>query len=70
MMKGGIMSKPRKYPEGTGALTMRETARFLGISEYNVGALIKNGSIPSFKVGRSRRISKKALDELMRGENS
>ena len=64
------MGKPRKYPEGTGALTMREAARFLGVSEYNMGALIKNGSIPSFKVGKSRRISKKALEKLMEGNGN
>ena len=61
------MGKPRKYPEGAGALTMIEAARFLGISEHNVGTLVRNGSLPSFKIGRLRRVSKKALDELMNG---
>lgn len=64
------MSKyPRKYPEGTGAVTVREAAAILGISEVTLSSRVKDGTVPSFKIGKLRRISRKAIEELMEGKN-
>jgi len=63
------MGKPRKYPEGTGAVTVKEAAAILGISVYSLDARVKDGTIHSFKIGKLRRISRKTLDEIMEGNN-
>jgi len=63
------MGKPRKYPEGKEAVTVKEAADILGISRHTMYARVKDNTIPSFKIGRLRRISRKALDNLMHGES-
>jgi len=64
------MSKPRKYAPGTEAVAVRDAAIMLGVSTATIHARIRDGIIRSFKIGKLRRISRKALDELMQGEKS
>lgn len=64
------MGKPRKYPEGTGAVTVEEAARILGISRHSMDSRVKDGTVHSFKIGRLRRISRKAIEELMEGNEN
>ena len=43
------------------AWTVERAARFLGVSEKTLYAWAAKGTLPSFKVGRARRFSGKAL---------
>lgn len=49
------------------AVTMREAAAMLSISERSVWTLVNRGELRSFKVGRSVRIPIDALLELAGG---
>jgi excisionase family DNA binding protein len=64
------MSRPREYPEGTEAVTMKEAARILGIGEYAVYLRIKDGTIPAIRLGKLVRISRKALERILNGEKN
>ena len=47
-----------------GLLTVREAATFLRISRSNLYALMEHGELAFVKLGRSRRIPRRALVEL------
>ena len=47
-----------------GLLTVREAARFLRLSRSNLYALMERGELAFVKLGRSRRIPRRALVEL------
>lgn len=47
------------------AFSMRETADSLGVSERSVWSLVKSGRLASFKVGRSVRISRLAIEAFI-----
>jgi excisionase family DNA binding protein len=47
------------------ALTMRECARALGVSERAVWSLVKSGRLPSFRLGRTVRISRNAIEAFI-----
>ncbi len=49
------------------AVTMREAAAMLSVSERSVWTLVNRGELRSFKVGRSVRIPIEALRELAGG---
>lgn len=52
-----------------GALSPAAAAEYLGVSRATVHARIKDGSIPSVKLGpRLRLIRKDDLDAILRGE--
>jgi excisionase family DNA binding protein len=42
-----------------------ETARFLGVSRSHVYRLIREGILPSVKLGKSRRVPVRAVRELV-----
>lgn len=50
------------------AYSMREVAAAIGLSERSVWALIARGELRAVKLGRSVRISREALDELLGGD--
>lgn len=43
-------------------VTVHEAARYLSISRATLATMIKDGTIPSLKIGRSRRFDRTALD--------
>lgn len=47
-------------------LTVEETAHELRIARRRVFALIKDGVLPSVKIGKSRRITRAAVEEYVR----
>jgi excisionase family DNA binding protein len=47
-------------------LTVEETARELRIARRRVFTLIGDGTLPSVKIGKSRRISRQAIEEYIR----
>ena len=47
------------------ALSMRECANAIGVSERSVWSLVKSGRLASFKVGRSVRISRHAIEAFI-----
>jgi excisionase family DNA binding protein len=47
-------------------LTVEESARELRIAKRRVWALIQDGSLSSVKIGRSRRISRDAIEQYVR----
>ena len=47
-----------------GLVTVREAASFLGISVAGLYALMARGELPFVKLGRARRIPRRALVEL------
>ena len=44
-------------------LTFHELTTVLKLSERTIATLVKNGEIPSVKIGRSRRFPAKAIEE-------
>lgn len=48
-------------------LTVKEAAELLSLSRATVYPLVMSGEIASVKVGRSRRVSRNALLEFIRG---
>lgn len=47
------------------AFSMRETADAIRVSERSVWSLVKSGRLASFKVGRSVRISRLAIEAFI-----
>jgi excisionase family DNA binding protein len=47
-----------------GLVTVREAASFMGISVAGLYALMARGALPFVKIGRSRRVPRRALIEL------
>ena len=45
--------------------TPAQTARILGISRSQIYNLLKRGELDSVRIGRSRRIAKRQLDEYV-----
>jgi len=50
-------------------LSINEVAEELRIGRTTVYRLVKCGELPSFKIGRSRRISAKSLEEFIQRVN-
>lgn len=50
------------------AYSVREVSSALGISEASVYALLRDGTIPSVKLGGRRLIRRDVLDSLLRGD--
>lgn len=46
-------------------LSINEVAEQLSIGRTTVYRLVKCGELPSFKIGRSRRVSAKSLEEFV-----
>lgn len=51
-------------------LSIAEVAEFLNVSKRTVQRLIKRGSLRALAVGGQKRISRFALEEMLRGMNS
>ena len=49
---------------GDGLLTVREAAEFLSISRSKLYEMMDNGELPFVKLGRSRRVPRRAVVEL------
>lgn len=47
------------------AFSMRECADAIGVSERSVWSMVKSGRLASFKIGRSVRISRLAIESFM-----
>ena len=47
------------------ALSMRECANAIGVSERSIWSMVKSGRLASFKVGRSVRISRHAIEAFI-----
>lgn len=48
-----------------GLITIKDAARFLCVSRGTVYNLMDNGYLPFIKLGRSRRIAKTSLSEIV-----
>ena len=48
-----------------GGLSPREAANELGVCVATVYVLLGNGQLPSYKIGRARRITREAIDAIM-----
>ena len=64
------MSRKRKYPEGTLAVSVPEAARMLGISERIMHARCDDGTVRSFKLGKLRRIPRKEIERILEGNGN
>ena len=62
------MGIKRKYAEGTGAVTVPEAAKILGVSEFSLRNRIKDGTVQVFRLGKLVRVSRKTLERIMDGE--
>ena len=63
MTKKQIQKHLLTYPD---ALTVKEVSQILRLSTKTVYKLLKDGTIPSVKIGRERRISKCLLVDFLR----
>jgi excisionase family DNA binding protein len=52
----------------TDFLTVQETARILRIGKDTAYAAIHSGAIPSIRIGKQIRVSRRVLDSLADGE--
>lgn len=48
-----------------GAVSVTEAMEFLGLGRAEVNRMIRNGTLPSAKIGRRRLIAKKAMREIL-----
>ncbi len=54
----------REHIVGEGLLSVSEAARFLGLSRSKTYCLMEGGELAYVKIGRARRIPRRALIEL------
>ena len=52
-----------------GALTVKEVARELGCTPKTVRVHIRDGRIPSFRLGRHLRIHRSTVERIINGED-
>ena len=59
-----------KYPQGSDlAVTVKEAARLLGVSEHLAWGMVESGQLRSVKLGkRLRRVPRTAIMEVLEGE--
>jgi excisionase family DNA binding protein len=67
MTKSNTKNTFKSYPD---ALTLKELAKMLGISQKLASRLIRNGEIKAIKVGREYRIAKVNAIKFLLGEQS
>ena len=53
-----------------GILTVSETCTWLGLSKPTTLKLLKEGTLPGARFGKSWRISQQAVESLLSGEKS
>jgi excisionase family DNA binding protein len=58
-------SVAENFVDGEGLVTVPAAARFLQLSRAKVYTMMDEGELPFHKFGRSRRISRRALAELV-----
>lgn len=49
--------------------TLKEVEEILSVTQRTLYTWIKDGRLKATKVGRQYRVTKEALDELLKGEN-
>lgn len=59
-----------KYDQLPDVLTVEELCAFLKISPNTAYELIRQGDLPSIRIGRSIRIPKRALIKKLEGDNA
>lgn len=57
-----MATQPRLMKDGLA--TIQESSAFLGVSRSTLYALCDSGELPWVKIGRSRRIPRRALEQL------
>lgn len=63
----GIVQKAVEQQAGSmQLLTVEEAARELQIARRRIFEMIADGTLPSLKIGKSRRITRAALEEYIR----
>ena len=55
--------------EGSLTMTISQVAIALGISEYLARRLVKDGTIPSVRLGQITRIPKNAISQILETRN-
>jgi excisionase family DNA binding protein len=61
------MATTREPPD---VLTMHEAAEFLRVSARTLWDMVQDGQIPSFRVGRQHRFSRKVLTDWMQSQST
>lgn len=54
-------------PDEMRFLTVAEVARILRVSKMTVYRLVHSGELPAVRVGRSFRVSRRGVDDYLRG---
>lgn len=52
------------------ALSIKDAARALGLGESYIWILVQSGALPSFKLGKRRLISSRALAEFVQQQEA
>ena len=55
------MTEASRAAVGDGLVNVREATHFLGCSVSTLYQLMQDGTLPSFRLGRSRKLPRKAL---------
>ena len=53
-----------------GALSVEEAAKYLGLSKSKTWVLVSSGQIPSWHIGRNRRVSVERLQQWIREQEA
>ncbi len=62
-------SSAQNREEYTSIMTVHDVASFLRLSEAKVYRLAKEGSVPSFRLGKSWRFRRDSIDEWTKKES-
>ena len=69
-VQGGYMRRRREKPGGLGeekqALTRKEAAAVLGVSEGMMIKLVRLGQVAAIRIGRCVRIPRKEVERILR----
>jgi len=60
---------PDEHQHSHRCLTVKETARRLGVCPHTVYTLVREGDLPAFRVRNQWRVNETALDQYMTTEN-
>lgn len=56
--------------ESSSFMTVNEVARYLRLHEMSIYRMCQQGTIPSFKIGKSWRFKKERIEEWLEGKEN
>jgi excisionase family DNA binding protein len=59
--------KENRMPEQRATFTVKQSAKFIGVSDKSAYEAVRRGEIPSIRIGRRILVPRQALEDMLAG---